>query len=106
LSLRDEVRIQADHQFTPRLSVAAGVRGSRLDTVAEGAGPNERDYIRASVEIAWAMTPRWHLTTGLDRVSEEFIEAGGATAVSNQFSVGIRYEGLSQQQPQPRQRGR
>jgi hypothetical protein len=50
------------------------------------------------------MTPRWHFTTGLDRVSEEFLEAGGATAVSNEFSVGIRYEGLSQQQPQQRQR--
>jgi hypothetical protein len=86
------------------LSIAAGVRGSRLDSVATTAGPTDRDYIRATLEINWAMTPRWHFTTGLDRVSEEFLEAGGVNAVSNGFSIGIRYEGLSQQQPQQRQR--
>jgi hypothetical protein len=45
------------------------------------------------------MTQRWRLTTGLDRVSEEFVDAGGAEATSNAFSIGVRYEGLSQTQP-------
>lgn len=96
LSQRDDVRVSMDHQFTPRLSLAAGVRGSRLDTVAEAAGDNERDYIRASVEIQWAMTQRWRLTTGFDRVTQTFVDAGGAEASSNAFSIGVRYQGLSQ----------
>jgi hypothetical protein len=97
LSQRDDARIRVEHAFTPRLSAAAGVRASRIDTVSEAAGDNERDYVRASVELAWAMTPRWRLTTGLDRVSMEFIDAGGAQATSNMFSIGVRYQGLSQQ---------
>jgi hypothetical protein len=104
LSQRDDAQIRVAHQFTPRVSAAAGVRGSRIDTVAEAAGDNERDYVRSSVELAWAMTPRWRLTTGLDRVSMEFVDAGGAKATSNMFSVGVRYEGLSQQGAPARQR--
>jgi opacity protein-like surface antigen len=96
LSARDNLRVAVTHRFTQRLRTTAGLRGSRIDTPVEDAGTSDRDYWRASFEIEWAMTPRWMLTTGLDRVTEEFVEAG-ADATSNAVMVGVRYRGLSQQ---------
>lgn len=96
LSARDNLRVAVTHRFTQRLRTTAGLRGSRIDTPVEDAGTSDRDYWRASFEIEWAMTPRWTLTTGLDRVTEEFVEAG-ADATSNAVMVGVRYRGLSQQ---------
>lgn len=97
LSQRDDLQVRVRHQFTPRVSASAGVRATQLDTLVAAAVGTSRDYVRASLAVEWAMTPRWRFTTGLDRVSQEFIDAGGADAVSNAISIGVRYEGLSRQ---------
>jgi hypothetical protein len=96
LSLRDDVRVRASRQFRPRLSAAFGIRAAEIDAFIAGAG-EERDYWRASLEVQWAMTPRWRLLTGIDRVTQEFLTAGSADATSNSVFVGVRYQGLSQQ---------
>jgi hypothetical protein len=96
LSARDDLQVRVLHRFTQRLRATAGLRGSRVDTPVEDEGNSDRDYWRASFEIEWAMTPRWMLTTGFDRVTEEFVDAG-ADATSNAVIVGVRYRGLSQQ---------
>ena len=98
--------ILPEPRLSPRLRATAGIRGSRVDTPVEDAESSERDYWRVSFEIEWAMTPRWLLTTGIDRVTEEFVEAQ-ADATSNAVIVGVRYRGLSQQTaplPAPRRR--
>ncbi len=95
LSTRDDVRMRVAHRFTQRLQASVGLRGSRIDTPVEDEGDSERDYWRASFEIEWAITPRWRFRTGVDRVTEEFVEAG-ADATSNAVFVGVRYQGLSQ----------
>lgn len=106
LSTRDDLQVRLLHRFTSRLRATAGLRGSRVDTPVEDAESSARDYWRVSFEIEWAMTPRWMLTTGIDRVTEEFSEAPD-DATSNAVIVGVRYRGLSQQTaplPAPRRR--
>jgi hypothetical protein len=95
LAERDEMRAQVRHQLTPRLTLSGGLRAAQLSRAAASAGiDNERDYSRVSLEVEWFMTPRWLLTTGLDRVDQEFVGSGD-DAASNSVFVGVRYQGLS-----------
>jgi hypothetical protein len=102
LSTRDDVQAQVDHKFTQRLTLTAGLRASQVQSVAESVVNDQRDYYRATFQVAWAMTRRWQVTAGFDRLTEEFNDNSEAT--SDAISVGIRYQGLSQQTPPPRTR--
>jgi hypothetical protein len=104
LSARDDVRLQVRRQFRPRLSASAGVRVSQIETEIDSPGSHSRHYSRASVELEWAMTQRWLITAGFDRVEEEFLQLNGAQATSNNVLVGIRYRGLAQAQAAPSRR--
>lgn len=89
-SERDQVRAFVRHEITPRLTGSAGIRRSEL-TADEAGFAAGRDYSRVALEIAWALTPRWSLTGGYDRIAENL---GPADAVSDSVLVGIRYRGV------------
>lgn len=95
LSERNQMRAVVQHDFTPRVTGSIGARFSQISRADEAQSRNERDYWRASFEIAWAMTPRWSVTGGLDSISEQF-SSSARDASSNAVFVGLRYRGLSQ----------
>ncbi len=97
LSRRDEVRLQLRREFQPRLSASIGLRAARIDASDESPDTRNRDYARLSLQVQWAMTQRWYLTTGLDKVTETRFDGGSGRATSNAVLVGIRYRGLSRE---------
>jgi hypothetical protein len=69
LSTRDDVRAQVQHKFTERMTLTGGIRASQVETVAESVFNDQRNYYRATLELAWAMTRRWQVTAGFDRLT-------------------------------------
>jgi hypothetical protein len=97
LAEREDLRAQYRYRFTPRLSLASGVRIAKVTRAVGSFGEqNERDYSRASLEIEWFLTPRWLLTSGADRVTQELLGTG-TDATSTSVFVGVRHRGLARQ---------
>jgi len=94
LAPRDDLRLGVRHRISPRLAFAAGVRAAAID-VGENAVTPPRDYLRTTIEFDWALSERYSLRAGHDRVREDFGVGGGTEIESSSVFVGIRYQGQS-----------
>jgi hypothetical protein len=95
LAQRDNFMFRVRHRFSERMTGSAGFRAARFKTAAEATPSDGRDYLRATLELEWYMTPRWRLTGGFDRIVER-INSSGREANTNIVSIGLRYRAIRQ----------
>lgn len=92
----DEVQVQYDRFFSPRLLATAATRLQRYRSLSLIGQGDDRDYGRASIKLRWAMTPTWFVTGGYEFTYREYkIENDDAN--NNAVFMTVRYEGLGRQ---------
>jgi hypothetical protein len=93
--VREEFRAYRRHSFRPRLEGQFGVRLSKLRTVGDANRPDDREYGRLELGLAWAMRERVFLEGGYDLRAQRFVREDTRRASSNMIYLGIGYRGLS-----------
>ena len=91
---RDQLWFYAERLFTPRLTGRFGLRAYETTTLDDVQDRNNRDDIRAELNIAWSLTQNWSLEAGYNYLNREF-EFENRDADSNEIFIGINYRGLA-----------
>ena len=101
--VRDELRLFANRQLTPRLTGSAGLIAFATGTVGDIRQGADRDDFRVETRIEWALTQRFFINGGINYTVREFTNAG-TDADSNELYVGVTYRGLARRGPGSRRR--
>ena len=91
ISLRDEMRLQYDHDFSERWSMKTAVRAYRRDD--RGLSTNDRDYARGELRLSYRITPTVFFATGLEYTWEDRDDRP-SSADNQTYYLSIGYRGL------------
>jgi hypothetical protein len=87
---RSQLRFRLTRALQPRLSLVAGVRATRDESIDDDAYPR-RDYLTGEVGFDWRMTRKWTLLVGYHYIWQEYSDEPSDRS-SNAVSLGIVYE--------------
>jgi hypothetical protein len=96
-SATDQIRIQYDRNWTPRLDFTGAIRFLKERSIKGAAqSPNDRDYGIAELGLRWALTRTWFVHGGYSYLHQKYSDTG-LSARDNVFEVSIQYLGLPPQ---------
>ena len=87
---RNQLRLRLVRALQPRLSLVAGLRGTR-DTAIDDSGFPSREYLTGEVGFDWRITRKWSLLVGYNYVWQEYSDEPSDRS-SNAINLGIVYE--------------
>lgn len=96
---RDNVRLLATHDFTPRLTGQFGARYMRTQPLDDPLSGNDRDFSRVDFSLTYAVKRTMFVYFGYDLLRQKFTELGEDTATSNSIYLGVSYRGRSRRNP-------
>lgn len=94
--VRDELRLQYDHNFSERLSMRAAVRGYTEETQGSEWSGNDRDYVRGELGATWMLTPTFYVRGGYEYTWRE-IDRDNEAAENHTVFALFGYRGLGRQ---------
>jgi hypothetical protein len=94
LVIRDELRLQYDHDFSERLSMTTAVRASTEETQGTSLSNRDRDYARAELGLTWMLTPTMFVRGAYQYTWREIAE-DDTSAKNHAAIVSFGYRGLA-----------
>ncbi len=95
-SVSDQVHLQYDRNFSPRLEFQTAARYLRDRAISDDNAQGDRDYARFDISLRWWWTETVFLRAGYDYIWQEY-QRNTEDADNNQVYLSVGYRGLERQ---------